>query len=49
MLNLLHIFHPILALIPEGKNYYPLYFDEETEALRGRIAIVGRSEIRTQD
>lgn len=38
----------MVALIPEGRNYYPLYFGEETEALRGHIAIVGKTEIQTQ-
>lgn len=48
VLNLLHIFHPILALIPKGRGYYPLYFDEEAEALRGHIAKVDRTEIQAQ-
>ena len=48
MLKLLYIFHPIFALILEGRNYYHQDSDEETEVLRGHMAIVDRTGIQTR-
>lgn len=37
-----------LKVTLERRNYYPYYFDEKPEALRGHVVMAGKTGIQTQ-
>lgn len=38
-----------LKVTLEGQNYYPYYFDEKPDALRGHGVMAGKTGVQTQD